>query len=176
MKTRIQYGVLMAFLLLSLLVATARTELNQLPSDKEIRWKVISSGGNVNATSEHYRMDATVAQTAVGESFSPGRQLRHGFWQEFGPLTCCEGRVGDANGLGTYPKEVTISDIQLLVFAKFISSLPCEQNLHCLAEADVNQTGGVNPKCSDVTISDIQTLVNHLFIAGPTSAPLKSCL
>jgi len=91
-------------------------------------------------------------------------------------LTCCVGRVGNANGLGTYPQEVTISDIQTLVTAKFISSLPCEQNLLCLAEADVNQSGGANPKCSDVTIADIQTLVNHLFIAGPVSAPLKECL
>jgi len=90
--------------------------------------------------------------------------------------TCCIGRVGDANGVGTYPNEVTISDIQLLVTAKFISSLPCEQNLHCLTEADVNQSGLANPKCSDVTISDIQTLVNHLFIAGPANAPLKDCL
>ncbi|MCX6835488.1 MAG: FG-GAP-like repeat-containing protein [candidate division Zixibacteria bacterium] len=90
--------------------------------------------------------------------------------------TCCVGRVGNANGLGTSPNEVTISDVQLMVTAKFISSLPCEQNLPCLAEADVNQSGGTNPACKDITIADIQTLVNHLFIAGPTNAPLKSCL
>jgi hypothetical protein len=90
--------------------------------------------------------------------------------------TCCTGRVGDANGVGTYPHEVTISDIQMLVTAKFISSLPCEQNLHCLTEADVNQSGGAHPTCNDITISDIQTLVNHLFIAGPLNAPLKDCL
>ncbi|MCX6833907.1 MAG: thrombospondin type 3 repeat-containing protein [candidate division Zixibacteria bacterium] len=89
---------------------------------------------------------------------------------------CCVGRVGDANGLGTYPQEVTISDIQLLVMAKFISSLPCEQNLSCLTEADVNQSGLANPACKDITISDIQTLVNHLFIAGPANAPLKVCM
>jgi hypothetical protein len=89
---------------------------------------------------------------------------------------CCDGRVGNANGFGSYPNEVTISDIQLLVTAKFISSLPCEQNLTCLAEADVNQSGGAAPACKDITIADIQTLVNHLFIAGPANAPLKSCL
>jgi hypothetical protein len=89
---------------------------------------------------------------------------------------CCVGRVGNANGIGTYPNEVTISDIQLLVTAKFMSSLPCEQNLHCLTEADVNQSGGANPACKDITIADIQTLVNHLFIAGPANAPLKDCL
>jgi hypothetical protein len=89
---------------------------------------------------------------------------------------CCVDRVGNANGVGTYPNEVTISDIQLLVMAKFVSSLPCEQNLSCLAEADVNQSGGANPTCSDVTIADIQTLVYHLFIDGPANAPLKDCL
>ncbi|MCX6834968.1 MAG: thrombospondin type 3 repeat-containing protein, partial [candidate division Zixibacteria bacterium] len=93
-----------------------------------------------------------------------------------GVVSCCVGRVGDANGLGTYPNEVTISDIQLMVTAKFISSLPCEQNLPCLAEADVNQSGGANPACKDITIADIQTLVNHLFIAGPANAPLQDCL
>jgi hypothetical protein len=88
--------------------------------------------------------------------------------------TCCVGRVGDANSLGPYPNEVTISDIQTLVTAKFIVG-SCAA-LPCLTEADVNQSGGTNPECSDVTIADIQTLVNHLFIAGPVNAPLKSCL
>jgi PKD repeat protein len=87
---------------------------------------------------------------------------------------CCEGRVGNANGLGTYPNEVTISDIQTLVTAKFIVG-SCAA-LTCLAECDANQSGGVDPTCSDISISDIVTLVNHLFIAGPANAPLKSCL
>jgi hypothetical protein len=87
---------------------------------------------------------------------------------------CCSGRVGNANGLGTYPNEVTISDIQTLVTAKFIVG-SCAA-LPCLAECDVNQSGGATPTCNDITISDIQTLVNHLFIAGPANAPLKSCL
>jgi hypothetical protein len=89
---------------------------------------------------------------------------------------CCGGRVGNVNGVGPYPNEITISDIQLLVTAKFISSLPCTSNLPCLAEADVNQSGGENPNCKDITIGDIQTLVNHLFIAGPLNAPLNYCL
>ncbi|MCX6834657.1 MAG: hypothetical protein NTW07_05910, partial [candidate division Zixibacteria bacterium] len=88
---------------------------------------------------------------------------------------CCEGRVGDANGVGTYPKEVTISDIQTLVTAKFIQGT-CDGIVQCLSEGDVNQSGGANPTCGDITITDIQILVNHLFIAGPTNAPLKDCL
>jgi hypothetical protein len=87
---------------------------------------------------------------------------------------CCLTRVGNANGLGTYPQEVTISDIQTLVTAKFIVG-SCAA-LTCLAECDANQSGGVDPTCSDISISDIVTLVNHLFIAGPANAPLKDCL
>jgi len=87
---------------------------------------------------------------------------------------CCSGRVGDANGLGTYPQEVTISDVQTLVTAKFVTGT-CA-SLPCLAEADANQSGGANPTCNDISIGDIQTLVNHLFIACPANAPLKNCL
>ncbi|MCX6834744.1 MAG: SBBP repeat-containing protein [candidate division Zixibacteria bacterium] len=92
-----------------------------------------------------------------------------------GDACCCQGRVGNANGLGTYPQEVTISDIQTLVTAKLIVGT-CEGTVACLAESDVNQSGGANPACKDITISDIQTLVNHLFIAGPANAPLRDCL
>lgn len=93
------------------------------------------------------------------------------------PCDCCAGRVGDADGLGTYPNEVTISDIMALISAKFTwSNVPCTQRIACLAEADVNQSGGVDPKCSNITIADIQTLVNHLFICGPSNCPLKDCL
>jgi len=87
---------------------------------------------------------------------------------------CCLTRVGNANGLGTYPQEVTISDIQTLVTAKFITG-SCAI-IPCLAEGDANQTGGTHPTCADITISDIQTLVNHLFICGPANCPLKDCL
>ena len=87
---------------------------------------------------------------------------------------CCQGRVGDANGLGTYPLEVTIGDIQTLITAKFIMGT-CDGIISCLAEGDVNQSGGVTPTCGDITISDIQTQVNHLFIQGPANAPLADC-
>jgi hypothetical protein len=92
-----------------------------------------------------------------------------------GNACCCALRVGNANGLGTYPQEITISDIQTLVTAKFIQGT-CVGILSCPAEGDVNQSGGANPTCNDITISDISTLVNHLFIAGPANAPLKVCL
>jgi hypothetical protein len=98
--------------------------------------------------------------------------MKLGLWY----YACCAGRVGDANGLGMPPNEVTISDIQLLVTAKFISSLPCGRYLNCLDEADVNHSGGADPMCSDITITDIAILVDHLFVSGPEKAPLQPCV
>jgi hypothetical protein len=85
---------------------------------------------------------------------------------------CCWERVGDVNGEGDYPDEVTLGDIMLLVDVKFISG-DCS-SLLCIAEADVNQDGGLTPTCEDhVTLGDIMVLVDHLFISN---TPLKECL
>jgi len=90
-------------------------------------------------------------------------------------LGCCVGRVGDANGDGEYPDEVTLGDIMLMVDVKFISG-GCS-SIPCLAEADVNQDGGNFPNCDDhVTLGDIMTLVDFLFITGPDVATLPACL
>ena len=124
-----------------------------------LQWELV--GGFADTASN--TVTASISQSGVYGAFTT-------------VVTCCKGRVGDANGQGTYPQEVTIADILTLVTAKYISALPCEQIIRCTAEADANQSGGANPKCSDVTMADIQTLVNHLFIAGPENAPLKECL
>jgi hypothetical protein len=90
-------------------------------------------------------------------------------------LTCCVGRVGDANGLGVYPDEITLGDVMLLVDAKFVSG-NCNQ-IPCLLEADVNQDGGTDPNCDNhITLGDIMTLVDFLFITGPENAILPECL
>jgi photosystem II stability/assembly factor-like uncharacterized protein len=89
-----------------------------------------------------------------------------------GLYNCCAGRVGDANGSGE--DEPTISDISVLIDAKFISG-SCEGIVACLTEADVNQSGGSNPTCSDITISDISMLIDYLFITGSTLG-LAECL
>jgi hypothetical protein len=91
------------------------------------------------------------------------------------PAVCCQCRVGDANGQGEYPDEITLGDIMLLVDVKFISG-DCTK-LTCLTEADVNQDGGANPTCEEhVTLGDIMMLVDFLFITGPENATLPACL
>jgi len=86
--------------------------------------------------------------------------------------SCCVGRVGDPNGSGE--DEPTISDISMLIDAKFIATT-CDGIIACLAEADVNQSGGAVPSCDDITIGDIAILIDYLFITGPTLG-LPGCL
>jgi hypothetical protein len=93
---------------------------------------------------------------------------------KIGVPECCEERVGDANGLGDYPDEISLGDIMMLVDAKYISE-NCDK-IACLEEADLNQSGGADPTCDDITLVDIMTLVDFLYITGPGSAVLLNCL
>jgi len=55
------------------------------------------------------------------------------------------------------------NETSCMIDAKFISG-SCEGTVGCLAEADVNQSGGNNPTCDDISIGDITILINYLFI------------
>lgn len=81
-----------------------------------------------------------------------------------GTPSCCVGRVGDANGSGA--DEPTIGDISVMIDAKFITG-SCVGILPCIEEADINQSGGLEPGCDDITIGDISYLIDYLFITGP---------
>jgi len=86
--------------------------------------------------------------------------------------SCCVERVGNANGVGG--DEPTIGDIAALIDAKYIT-MTCDGVLECLAEADLNQSGGEEPTCDDITMADISLLIDYLFITGP-SLGLAECL
>ena len=93
-------------------------------------------------------------------------------------VSCCVGRVGDANSTGVYPDEITLGDVMLMVDVLFVSN-DCT-NFVCPDEADVNQSGGENPPqsaCLDyVSLGDLMMLVDFLFITGPEVAELPECL
>ncbi len=76
--------------------------------------------------------------------------------------SCCEDRVGDVNGSGE--DEPTIGDVSVLIDALFLgadwSVVPC------LAEADINLSGGEEPTEADITIGDVSYLIDYLFITG----------
>lgn len=89
-----------------------------------------------------------------------------------GCVSCCCGQTGNANGQGG--DTPTIGDVSVMIDAKFITGA-CVKNwgtpewemvISCMQEADVNQSGGVNPTCQDITISDISILIDLLFIGG----------
>jgi hypothetical protein len=88
------------------------------------------------------------------------------------PCGGCVGRVGDANGNGD--DEPTIGDISIMIDAKFIAG-DCEQAHLCLAEADVNLSGGASPVCDDISVSDISILIDYLFITGSAGMALPDC-
>jgi hypothetical protein len=79
------------------------------------------------------------------------------------PITiggCCVGRVGDVNMQGG--DEPSIGGVAMLIDHLFLTRVA----LNCVAEADVNQSGGPDPTLDDVTIGDVTFLINYLFIGG----------
>jgi len=80
---------------------------------------------------------------------------------------CCSGMVGNADGIGD--DEPTLADIMAMVEFLFINNHPPA----CLAEADVNQSGGSAPLRQDITLGDIMRLVDYLYI---NHTPLPDCL
>jgi len=115
----------------------------------------------------------------ITSSLDPVNNIVCGITDDLSPFavgiassTCCEGRVGDANGVGG--DEPSIGDVAVMINAKYIS-MTCAGLIDCFEEADVNQSGGSSPTCDDVTIGDISILINYLFITGP-SLGLAECL
>jgi hypothetical protein len=86
------------------------------------------------------------------------------------PFYCCSGRVGDANGLGG--DEPSLGDISVIIDVLFIGGDPVV--IACLAEADIDQSGDIDPVRGNITIGDITVLVDYLFITGP-SLGLPDC-
>jgi hypothetical protein len=164
-------GLVLACLLASASVVQAAGEY--------LEWQALSPGGSFSFSSSGHSQGSTVGLPATGFSSSSSLRCVAGFWQDFsltgGGGGCCVGRVGDADGHGIYPDEVTLGDIMFLVDVKFVTG-ECSI-LPCIAEGDVNQDGGVNPNCDDhVSLGDIMTLVDFLFITGPENATLRDCL
>jgi serine protease AprX len=80
---------------------------------------------------------------------------------------CCSGMVGNADGVGD--DEPTLADIMALVEFLFVNHEPPA----CMAEADVNQSGGNLPLKNDITLGDIMRLVDYLYVSH---TPLPGCL
>lgn len=119
-----------------------------------IDWFVIAAGGG-SGTSTNYAMDGTVGQTAVGEGTSTNYELNSGFWQNFGPTSCCVGIRGDCNNDGQV--NPNILDLNFLVNRIFRGG----PSAVCLLEGDCNGDG------TSQNIIDLNFLVNRIFRGGP---------
>ena len=129
------------------------------------------SSGKTEASSPEFQSSGVVGETVPDLGESENFITTTEFIPEAN-VSCCLGRVGDANGLGG--DEPTIGDISVMIDAKFITGT-CVGILDCPDEADINQSGGTDATCDDVTIGDISTLIDYLFITGP-SLGLPDCL
>lgn len=80
---------------------------------------------------------------------------------------CCVGKVGNAD-CGSNDI-ASITDVFVLIHYLFIDGpAPC-----CLAEADLDQSGGADPMPAHITLSDVAALIDHLFIGFQ---PLPDCI
>ena len=82
---------------------------------------------------------------------------------------CCVGMVGNVNC--DDQETVTLGDVVVLIDHLYINQIP----LCCVAEADINQSGGADPTCDDISICDVAILIDYLFITG-SSLGLPDCL
>jgi hypothetical protein len=128
-------------------------------ADGYVLRQVVSNGATI-ASNGVTGLSGTLGQAFIGAQVNDGSTLFQGFWFG-GQLSCCAGRVGDANGDGN--DEPNISDISAIVDHMFISEKP----LPCYAEADANQTGGRYADPRDISVGDIAALVDYLFVTGP---------
>ncbi len=127
-------------------------------SGEQIKWHVVSSGGTQSASTS-YIMTGTVGQTATGLSQSTSFKVNSGYWQTFGPASCCIGTTGNVD---CDPLDgVDIGDLTTLIDNLFITFTP----LCCEAEANCDGAGGVD-------IGDLTALIDNLFI---TFTPLAAC-
>ena len=161
MKTKTNILILSVVLTITVVQSDLMADTSRAPSvepsaGEQIRWQVISSGGTRGA-STNFVLNGTAGQTAVGHGSSTNFGLSHGFWQEFGPATCCnhDGIRGDVNyDLGG----PNVADLTYLVDYLFRGG-PAPL---CPEEGNVN--GDLN---EDINVADLTYLVDFLFRGGP---------
>jgi hypothetical protein len=140
---------LIMIFLLTVASAAIANDTDRDPSETEVNWQVISSGGDNNGASASYSLAGTVGQTSTGSGSSTSYGLSHGFWQA---LTGLDYVCGDADGSSA----VDIDDVVYLI--AFIFSGGSEPMPYESGDAD----------CSGaVDIDDVVYLIAFIFSAGP---------
>lgn len=128
--------------------------LNSQPVEQEdIKWQVISSGGDIGGTSTNYILSGTASQTAVGSGTSTNYGLSHGFWQESN-IIADDCSPGDANDDG----QVNVGDAVYLI-AYIFKGGPAPQP-HEICNGDANCDCQPN-------VGDAVYIIGYVFKGGP---------
>ena len=127
-------------------------------SGEQIKWQVISGGGN-RGISTNFILSGTIGQTAAGPAASTNYKVNSGFWQSFASGGgCCAGVTGNVDcdpGNG-----IDISDLSALIDNLYISFTP----LCCTEAANTDGQPGID-------ISDLSALIDYLYINFTPTAP-----
>jgi hypothetical protein len=124
-----------------------------------VAWKVISSGGTINAQSDSYKASSVIGQTASGKGMSDNYKILHGYLQDFSGGSGIVVNCGDVNE----DEAINIKDITYLIKYKYKGgSAPIPEE--CVG--DVNNDDSVN-------IKDITDLIKYKYKGG--SAPDEDC-
>lgn len=130
------------------------------PIGERYSWSFTDESGEYAPDFNGFANESTENPTAPAVSFHVINRDRS---------QCCQGVVGDVNGSG---EDIpTIGDVATLIDHLYING----DRLFCVSEADMNQSGGLDPQEGpegDITIADVSQLIDHLFISR---APLPAC-
>jgi len=133
-------------LVLSFLAAAVGADDQTLSSQREIKWRTISAGGNTSLAA-NISLAGTVGQAVFGAGNSETHILHSGFRQTFNPYYVC----GDANGDAV----VNVSDAVGIINYIFVGGVSPEP----FKAGDSNCDETIN-------VSDAVWIINYVFMGG----------
>jgi len=115
-----------------------------------------------DAASTNFALKGTAGQTGIGSGSSTNFVLLHGYWQDFGRQTCCngDGIRGNVDMLIGPGGPIDVSDLTYLVAYLFTGG----PEPPCIEEGNVD---GLDGSAGPIDVSDLTFLVVYLFTGGP---------
>jgi Dockerin type I domain len=147
-----KYQILLILLIIMSISYLYGQSDNADPTSGETITKQVISNGGTDGDADHFILKATVSQTSTGHGSSESFSLNHGFWNESGSTSPCQGMCGDAN----FDSNVNVSDAVWVINYVFVGG---GSPLPVLACGDANSDGMVN-------VSDAVWIINYVFVGG----------